>query len=178
MSVTVLRDHVAMPWANGGGTTLQVARFPADGDFDWRISLADMDTPGPFSVLPGIDRVLVLSDGGRIGLTADGVRRELGELEPFAFPGETPYVCDLPDGPARDLNVMTRRGRVTVELNLLRDSDVVVSPRDETHIIVVLRGTVQIEDSTLAYREAAVLNGTNLIRVSGAAAHIALTPVA
>ena len=48
------------PWANGGGTTRELAR--AD-DGSWRISLADIGSDGPFSVLAGRHRVLTVVEG-------------------------------------------------------------------------------------------------------------------
>ncbi len=39
-----------MPWKNGGGSTLELLQEPAaDGGFHWRLSIADVATPGPFS---------------------------------------------------------------------------------------------------------------------------------
>jgi hypothetical protein len=37
-------------WPNGAGITYEVVRFPAEGEFQWRISLADIDKR-PFSVM-------------------------------------------------------------------------------------------------------------------------------
>ena len=45
-STIILRDHKAMPWPNGAGITYEVTRSPESGDFDWRISLADIDNDG------------------------------------------------------------------------------------------------------------------------------------
>ena len=109
-------DYRRMAWKNGGGITTEIAREPAQGDaFDWRISIAVL---GDFSMFPGVDRELMLLDGG-------GVELVIGIDEPVAltqryqkhvFPGEAPVSCHLIDGPTRDFNVMTRRGAVRAEL--------------------------------------------------------------
>ena len=63
------------PWKNGGGTTVEIAVFPAgagfDG-FDWRLSMADVVADGPFSAFPDIDRTLVLIDGPGLVLDVAG----------------------------------------------------------------------------------------------------------
>ena len=88
-------------------------------DFDWRISFAEVAAGGPFSTFPGVDRVIILIDGPAMALTVDGFRHELQRHRPFAFDGASPTICEIPAGPTRDLNVMTRRGRVRAEVEVL-----------------------------------------------------------
>ena len=55
-----------MPWKNGGGTTTEVAVSPDHAgleDFDWRISMARVETSGPFSSFAGIDCTLSVLEG-------------------------------------------------------------------------------------------------------------------
>ncbi len=103
-----------MPWKNGGGSTTEIAVFPAEASldgFEWRISMAHVGMDGPFSSFPGIDRTLAVLAGGGIALASaeDSVVLERGS-EPHAFPGERGITGRLVDGPIDDLNVMTRRG--------------------------------------------------------------------
>ncbi|MCF3963867.1 HutD/Ves family protein [Streptomyces fuscigenes] len=117
MATAVLREgeYPRVPWKNGGGTTREVAaRASGDGaGFDWRVSVADVAAEGPFSPFPGVDRVITLVDGDGMVLTVDGAEHRLEPLGPFAFPGDAATDCRLPGGPARDLNLMTRRGRAS-----------------------------------------------------------------
>ena len=83
MSLRVLRpaDYKRMPWKNGGGMTTELAVYPSDaGDaFDWRISIADIETSGPFSTFAGYDRVIGLLEGIGMELrfdAAESVRLE------------------------------------------------------------------------------------------------------
>ena len=122
MSVTRLRhaDRPATPWKNGGGVTREIAAWPPGApltDFDWRISLATVAEAGPFSAFPGVDRVLSVVEGQLVMAIADGPARALTiASDPLAFAGEAAVWADVPGGPAMDVNVMTRRGRVAAEV--------------------------------------------------------------
>jgi uncharacterized protein len=139
------QDRAATPWKNGGGLTREVGRGPDDegvdgAGFDWRISLADVDADGPFSSYDGVDRVIVLIDGASMRLTVDGVVHDLRPLEPFSFDGAARTQCELPDGPTRDLNVMTAQGRVTAAVEILRlgpDVGVDVAPGEPLVLLAV-----------------------------------------
>ena len=64
-------DYRHMPWKNGGGVTIEIAVSPSGSSldtFDWRVSMATVIEPGPFSSFPGIDRTLcVLTGNGSVG---------------------------------------------------------------------------------------------------------------
>ncbi|MCX4768012.1 HutD family protein [Streptomyces sp. NBC_01275] len=130
MGGDVLRwsGYRSMPWKNGGGTTREVASGtlqaplapaePEDG-FDWRVSVADVDAGGSFSSFPGIDRVITLVEGEGMVLTVDGTPHPVGPLSPFAFSGDAATDCRLEAGAVRDMNVMTRRGRATAQVQIV-----------------------------------------------------------
>ena len=114
MRILWAKDRVATPWKNGGGTTSEVIVFPDRAGFDdfgWRVSIARVDSSGPFSVFAGIDRHLAMLKG-RVVLKISGrAPVEISpETQPVSFPGDAPTEADVVDGPATDLNVMTRRG--------------------------------------------------------------------
>ncbi len=117
MTIRIIRsrDHVRTPWKNGGGTTAEVVVAPPGADFDhfdWRISMADVTSPGPFSAFPGIARTLALIEGASLDLDVDGVTHRLDAASPLLnFAGESQISARLPTGPIRNLNVMTRRNR-------------------------------------------------------------------
>lgn len=130
MGTDVLRwsEYPSVPWKNGGGVTREVASGamraplapadPVDG-FDWRVSVADVDAQGPFSSFPGIDRVITLVEGEGMVLTVDGTRQPVAQLAPFSFSGDAATDCELKAGAVRDMNVMTRRGRATAQVQIL-----------------------------------------------------------
>lgn len=120
------RDFRRMPWRNGRGTTLELARSPAEGAaFDWRLSAADVGSDGPFSPFPGCDRVLVLLEGAGIELQhADGRTTRLAQpFETVRFSGDEPIDSRLVDGPIRDFNAIVERTRFGVELAVVRSAE-------------------------------------------------------
>ena len=101
-----LRTVPATPWKNGGGSTRELVCWPPGAGtdaFGWRVSVARIAAPGPFSAFTGVDRQIMLLDGD--GVTLHG---ELGELchtlqqrwQPWRFAGEQPLGCRLIGGPS------------------------------------------------------------------------------
>lgn len=91
---------------------------PANG-FDWRVSIADVDADGAFSVFPGVDRVITLVEGAGMVLTVDGASHPVGPLSPFPFRGDAATDCRLEAGAVRNMNVMTDRSRATAEVRIV-----------------------------------------------------------
>lgn len=107
-------DRSPRTWKNGGGSTTELAVWPTGAaldDFEWRLSVAEVASDGPFSEFAGMDRTLVLLDGQGIGLEIDGTMKTLTEgLRVAGFPGDSATAGHLLAGPIHDLNVMTQRG--------------------------------------------------------------------
>ena len=106
------------PWRNGLGITREIALFPPGAgadDFLWRASVADVVGAAPFSMFPGVDRVITLLDGQGFHMTLDGAHRHAltTPFVPFAFAGEASVTVHLAGGPTRDFNLMLRRGRAS-----------------------------------------------------------------
>jgi environmental stress-induced protein Ves len=125
-------EYRRMRWKNNLGWTREVHQgridsagvSPIDGgqggdaDWDWRVSIAEIDHDCAFSAFPGHDRILVLLGGNGMRLRfADG---RVAELDPphdrVAFRGEESLTCELRDGPTRDFNLIWKRDRVRAEL--------------------------------------------------------------
>ncbi|MFF4384159.1 HutD family protein [Kitasatospora sp. NPDC001547] len=154
----------ATAWLNGGGVTREVAGFPAGARldaFDWRVSLADVASAGPFSPFPGIDRVITLVEGAGMALTVDGAERLVdAPFRPFAFSGDATTDCRLLAGPVVDFNVMTRRGRVEATVDLSTAPAAVGVPDGSTALLVCLAGTATLDGVELARYDAALIDGS------------------
>ena len=174
-------EHDRMPWANGGGTTYQVATGPEGADletFDWRVSLADVDAGGPFSSFPGIDRVLMVIDGPGMDLVVDGRFVPLGPLDPLRFDGAADTSCTLTAGPTRDLNLMTRRGRCTGTVDVLPVAgEARLDPVDGgTVLALIVSGQAHVDDLVLAPRDVLVVEHAVTLRGSATAALVTIRP--
>lgn len=126
MNLINFEDLRTTPWKNGGGVTREIACFPQHASFDdfaWRISIADVSQSGPFSVLPGIDRIIALLDGDGMQLRFDDGRQHAlsTPLVPFRFRGEDRVQAELMGAASRDFNLMLRRDMVDGSLAVFRE---------------------------------------------------------
>ncbi len=116
----------AQPWKNGAGLTRELAVEPRGAgatDFDWRISIAEVDRDAPFSAFPGVDRCITLLSGAGMRLASiDGsIDHRLDRVHaPFTFSGDLALDATLLGGACSDFNVMTRRGAWRTEVSAQR----------------------------------------------------------
>lgn len=106
-----LSDVASVPWRNGGGVTRELAVSPAQGDWQWRMSVAEVDASGPFSRFEGIDRWFAVLEGAGVQLDVQGEAHCITRNSaPFYFDGGASTHCTLVDGRTQDFNLMVRRG--------------------------------------------------------------------
>jgi environmental stress-induced protein Ves len=134
-------DRVAMPWKNGGGVTREVCAVPEDGgfEFDWRLSIAEVRSGGPFSSFPGVDRKLAVIEGSMRLAISDQKPVELEPTAPaLAFAGEARASAEVVR-PVVDVNLMTRRSRYRGALVRLQlDQGVLVGEPDAETIVLAI----------------------------------------
>jgi uncharacterized protein len=111
-------DYRRMRWKNGRGMTMEIAVSPANASldrkpFDWRVSIAEVETDCEFSRFPGYDRSLTLIEGAGMELSIDSApSQRIDKLHvPIDFKGESQIYSHLLNGPVRDFNVMSRRDK-------------------------------------------------------------------
>ncbi|MDN3276512.1 HutD family protein [Frankia sp. RB7] len=153
MKTTLLKseDYTRSPWKNGGGIFTDIADAHRPGattkDWDsllWRFASTPIVAPGPFSHMPGIDRLQMVI-GGR-GLVLKTPEQEFDEREPFAtvrFTGEMAIVTELEAGPVEVVNLMARRGAAEIELVALKAPGERPLPAG-THLLYAARGDCSI----------------------------------
>lgn len=141
-------DQQAVPWQNGGGVTRELAASPVGADatsFDWRVSIADVEQPGPFSRFPGVDRVITMIEGAGMVLEGASGAVTLQPRTPWAFSGDDVLTCRLPQGPTSDLNLMTRRGRVRGTVTIHEAITSASLPRPgRRQLVVALEGDIRL----------------------------------
>ena len=141
---------IATPWKNGGGVTREIVCSPAGAGmerFDWRVSIATIDRPGPFSAFDGVDRVIMLLDGAGVRLHSHdgGIDHRLDvPHRPFAFDGGVALDCELLGGASTDFNVMSRRGRLRADVRVLHDRAGIATAAHG--LLLALRGRWQLND--------------------------------
>ena len=140
-----------MPWKNGGGSTTEIAIGPVGASldaFDWRISMAQVASDGPFSRFDGIDRTLAVIAGGGMELTIGGQAPVvLGHAsEPLSFPGDVPTTARLLAGDITDLNVMTRRGQFSHRVTRVTQPADYASDGNDLAIVLSLDGPTEVRD--------------------------------
>jgi len=158
MNVVVLpaQEYRRQRWQNGLGWTREIIRQPADGDFHWRASIAEIDHDCTFSPFPGYQRLQALIEGaGFVLRRPDGECIEL--LPPNArtrFDGDTVLQCALQAGPARAFNLIF--DPETVDADLLHRP--LVGPMvffcnaRSSWLIHLLRGDAWIRDAAPTLR--------------------------
>jgi environmental stress-induced protein Ves len=111
-------EYQRVRWRNQLGWTREIIKVPAGDDWNWRLSIAEIERDAAFSSFPGVDRELVLLSGNGLRLRFD--EGEVHELQPphdrLRFAGERVVDGELVDGPTHDFNLMWRRERVHAQL--------------------------------------------------------------
>ena len=137
MRIQRVDEHSAMPWANGLGTSYEVASDRnVGGVWTWRVAIAPVVEDRPFSVMPGVDRELVVIEGNGMVLEVDGESVECLPGRVVRFSGDLTTFARLVDGPVVDLGLMTVRGSIAGSMVVITDageefaSDVLVAIGD------------------------------------------------
>ena len=158
-----LANVPATPWKNGGGSTRELVCWPpataaAGGmdSFGWRVSVATIAAPGPFSAFAGVDRQIMLLGGDGVHLTSSGWQHMLAERwQPFAFSGDEAVDCTMLGGISTDFNLMLRRGVWEGALQVVRSEP----PPTGAGLCMVLQGRWQTVQAGQAARVLTVGQG-------------------
>ncbi|GIX38283.1 MAG: hypothetical protein KatS3mg127_1522 [Silanimonas sp.] len=148
-------------WKNGGGFTREILRFPAEGDWDWRASVAEVGSDGPFSAFPGCEREIVLLAGQ--GMDLDFEQGPTVRLAPphgrHRFAGEATVSARLVEGPTLDFNLIWRRAAVQARLlhRPIVGSMLFFGEPGVDWLLYVLAGEVRTPAGRLAAGDAAYL---------------------
>jgi hypothetical protein len=146
LGVVRFTELTAVPWRNGGGITREVVSAGGSGaqGFDWRISIADVNEPGPFSTFPGVERTITVVGGEGMDLVIDGVQHLLGLHEPLSFDGASRAWGSPLAGPVRDLNVMTSNDRLSATVAIRDLSETRPIAVDGRQVLVLLTGSAVV----------------------------------
>jgi len=137
-----------MPWANGRGTSYEIASDRDDaGNWSWRLAMAPVNEDGPFSRIECVNRFLAVVEGAGMLLSVDRKKVQCKPMQVVRFRGDAITEAVLTDGPITDINLMIRRKEAEGEMAVVSDSGLL----NEASIIVALGGSAQVKcgDSTI-----------------------------
>ncbi len=114
LRIVPANDYRRVRWKNGRGWTREAVQGGGrDGDWDWRLSIAEIEEDAAYSSFPGFDREQMLLSGNGLRLrSGDGVRELMPPHDRIGFLGEEDVVGELVDGRVQVINLMWRRERV------------------------------------------------------------------
>ncbi|WP_342609187.1 HutD/Ves family protein [Vibrio tritonius] len=111
-------QYIRMPWKNGLGVTLEIARIEDANGVLFRLSQAAVVEDGAFSDFSGMHRTLVLINGHGMQLTHTSLSGEISRhhlshsLDIARFSGADKTEAHLTHGEIQDLNIMVREEEV------------------------------------------------------------------
>ena len=172
-----LAGATPLAWKNGGGTTRELLAWPPGvADWHWRISVAQVDADGPFSVFEGVQRWFAVLDGAGVALAlgqggALHTQRLTQQSDAFCFDGALPVDCSLIKGPTQDLNLMVRSAHARAQMQRVRGTLAVTAQQGAARAIwtgasgAVLRDADRVwpvPAQTLAWTSAAPVQGLHI----------------
>ena len=168
--------HRRARWANNGGWTSEIVarpfaarspepRSPEPGvptEWAWRLSVADVDTPGQFSIFENVDRTISLLRGNGFCLTHDHGLGTVIDVQfvPYEFDGGVITHCALVDGPVQDLNLMVHRANEPMSLRFVTLTAERATSLVDVDALVVVDGHAVFADQNLGYLDAVVASQT------------------
>ena len=130
------------PWKNGGGMTRMLAARDDDGETLWRLSLADIQSNGPFSTFPGLQRVLTIVAGDGIDLNGEGGTLQARPWQPLPFSGDLELDSKLVGAESQAFNLMFDGARLSAQVAALSPGETDLP--DATNVIFCGKGRVAV----------------------------------
>lgn len=153
-----LADIAATPWRNGGGMTRELAAWPAEGAWRWRMSVAEVTASGPFSRFEGITRWFAVLQGNGVALTvrtpsdsddAGACEHRLTAADPaLCFDGGATTHCDLLDGPTQDFNLMVHDDCLPARMVRVQGDLTVLATATKTIAVYALQSGASVRFNT------------------------------
>ena len=131
-----------MPWANGRGTSYEIASDRNDdGEWTWRLAMAPVNEDGPFSRIECVNRFLAVVEGNGMLLSVDRKKLQCQPMQVVRFRGDAITDAFLTDGPITDINLMIRRKEADGEMAIVSDAQLLIG----ASIVVAVGGSAQVK---------------------------------
>lgn len=135
-------EHTPMPWANGRGTSYEIASDRNEaGEWTWRLAMAPVNEDGPFSRIECVNRSLAVVEGVGMLLSVDRKKLQCLPMQVVRFRGDAVTEAALTDGPIMDINLMVRRKEAEGEMAMVSDAGLL----NDVSIVVAVGGSAQVK---------------------------------
>ena len=156
------------PWKNGGGVTHEIARHAVGEGWQWRISIAEVGGDGPFSLFPGMTRILTVIDGAGIDLLSAGGVLEARLHQPVPVSGDLDVTARLVGGPVRNLNLIYDANAVEATVEVVFGPATLICAAGTVGFLC-LSGAVTVAGDGVPMGAFALGTGANIALATGAA---------
>ena len=131
-----------MPWANGRGTSYEIASDRDDAkEWTWRLAMAPVSEDGAFSRIECVNRFLAVVEGAGMLLSVDRKKLQCKPMQVVQFRGDAITDAALTDGPITDINLMIRRKEADGEMVIVSEA----GPLTGASIVVAVGGSAQLQ---------------------------------
>lgn len=137
------------------------------GEWTYRVSVADLEGHQPFSRFEGVDRHLTFLGPGSLRMCLNGVDMTLERGQGVRFAGEDDVTSEPSEPPARDLNVMVRRGARTLRVTQTVGVVSVAASPGSVVMWISLQPDGVVDESSVGELDVAVLRGEAAIDIEG-----------
>lgn len=157
-------DFKTLSWKNGTGTTTELLRIPATADltdFDLRISIADVNSDGEFSVFPNHFRWISVLEGQYFLLShnhADFVR--VNQFDIHSFSGSDSTFCKTEGQELKDFNVIALKSLSRNVRVYFSHAEFIIKPNHEYF--------VYIADGSIGLPSGKIISKHHLLHVTSA----------
>ena len=140
-----------MPWANGLGTTIEIAtdrdsRHSQSIPWTWRLSIADVPNRAAFSIFAGVDRWIACLHGKGMRIERNGDCEEIPNSgDALSFAGEEMVIGDPIGASVRDVNWFLHRNHWQGGMRVHRETGSTIVEGE----IVVIHGVSASTGSTI-----------------------------
>ncbi len=146
-------NYRKMTWKNGLGFTTEMVIEPADStvlanNFHWRLSSAELNQDGPFSLFPGYTRIITIKDGGPLKLSFKSETHQLIPGKVFSFSGEDSVYCELESTKTTDLNLIYNSTNTRCKLDVLTTANDTLLT-EGVYLFFVSSGSLQLVATNL-----------------------------
>lgn len=169
-------DLPAQPWKNGKGVSRTLfSDSNSQGTWSWKVSIAEISQPQPYSQYPGIDRVQVALGPGEIDLQVGSETKRLRAGEQLAFAGEDEVSASPLGSGFLALNLMFVGEQWDAMVSTTHDS-VQECSSGKVKILVALNDHCQVGNDQLNRLDALMVSSESLLSISGSFHLVTFSP--